>query len=192
MKTKALNILILLLIGVAAWQGGRIYESKNNPTDYTFLDEEGLYHDFNLFNDGRIFPIKSVADYKGYQHRFDSIAQSTDLFVFMDMAGCPPCREMVFKQMDRFLDNNPDTSISILVKSMRSRDMFVMEKEFKNKYRFFMIDTIPFNSPEKNDEILSPVFFRIDKNIAMNNCYMTEISNEKGLTDYLESFRNIK
>lgn len=189
MKNRILNLAIIVLVGIACWQGGMLYERHNGDNDSSEVVAGGYgYDDFNLYNEGRNFPVKWVADYKGTALPLDSISGTTDLFVYADMAGCPPCREMTFRHLDEFKENNPAVRITVLLNSIRGRDMYVMEKEGKNRYKYYLLETEPFARVDEDDEALSPVLFRLNADGTLQNCHMVQPYEDDDLKEYLGRF----
>lgn len=186
MKDKLINALIIVLIALAVWQVFRFVVSKE-AAPLVLPEESGYSKDFNLFNDGRQFPLHNILNYRGEILAFDSIANDIDIFVYMDMAGCPPCRDLTFSELDKLKDGHPEARICALVNSISRRDMYVMEKESKSRYIFYMVDSIPFSTLEDGEEILSPVLFQIDSIGRIYNCYMVQQNNKDGLIEYLAS-----
>ena len=61
-----------------------------------------------------------------------------------------------------------------------------MQKELNDSYMFFKIRKFPFKKVDKEDEMLSPVFFQIDSTGVFTNCFKVDLNHPEDLKEYID------
>ncbi len=183
------NILIaaiVLLSVISGWLGGTLYHKKQSDGSGDIQVPAYIAQEFNLYNDGRIPLIDSLETYDGTAVSFKEISGGSDLFVYFDTSGCPPCKELAFRALSEYKTKKPDSRISLLLENVRNRDLLVMQKELNDSYMFFKIRKFPFKKVDKEDEMLSPVFFQIDSTGVFTNCFKVDLNHPEDLKEYID------
>lgn len=176
--------LVLLL---TAWQGGRMFESsKCSSTLKEYLSGISIAEDFNLYNSGRKVGIDSILNVVGDKTSLMDIVADHELILFMDTRGCGSCKQLVLKYLNIYSDSiQPKTPI-VLISNIERRDMLVMQKEYNDKFRFYNADKFPFVVLD-NEEIANPIFFSLNKEGFIEDCFLVNYDEEEALKSFLDN-----
>lgn len=185
---KFVIALIVALAGIAAWQGYKLIQGEK----YSASDDDGsIYEDFILSNQGHRLKIDNVMQFNQEMLPLDSVASSGMLFAYFSPSGCQPCKDMTLGELIHFKSKHPKVEITFLISDIKPRDLYVLEKENVTKFRFFRVNSFPFDQSEMAEEdITSPVLFQLKENRTIDNFYVVEYGNVEGIKKYLNHVKS--
>lgn len=170
MHKKTLILILVILIGLAAWQVLSIIISKNATDRSATSDPDGDYYIENDYDDYSAFCEEIISRnvnlygnyvvrYNGDSLRVGEINKRGDLWIRFCVSSCSSCIDSITDYLLHTKERHPDIGINVVVSNIDSRSLYVIEHLNPDKMRYFKAMTLPV---DYDDGGYTPIAFRLN------------------------------
>lgn len=169
-----------LLCGIMAWQlSPLIFKGEPAAGQTADIDYSQLIQDNSSEWIGRIpLNLRAIkgADWHGDSLSLHEMTGGKSAHILRYSAvGCYPCQEKAMKELSENASGKWDgEEIVVLVSEMHGRDLKVLQANLGNRYRFYSIKDLPYDT---DDEVTSPLFFDTDSCGNISNFHIVTLDS---------------